>query len=258
MRRSHLALPLLLAAAACGGGRHVPIGKVSGTFAPTAAVEALVAELGSGSIVVEHEPGPEVRIRAEVRVREGRAREYEGAQLEFSDHVRVAQSGGAVTVGSAHDGDADASDWQILLTVGVPLGIDVTAALGAGRAEVRLDEAETIDATVDAGEIVISSKIIADHLRAQVGAGRIRIAVGASAPRNGAEVSCSTGNVIVSLPQIVDGVFDVSADVGNVSIDPRFGIGISRSTTGSRAQGQVGNGRARYALSADVGQVEVR
>ena len=240
-------------------GTKVLLGTVDEHFEPEGNLEELRIINSSGNVEIVSATGSSIEVEAEVKVAESRTDEFEdGKALLFDDHISVHQEAGQLVVEDAHRHDPDHNDWQLELTIRVPLQVRIKAQLGAGNVAIDLAAARDVDVDLGAGNVEINLQRIDGGVIGRVGAGSFALSTTESAPTKDVEIDCAAGNISVSLPKQFSGDFDVTAAVGDVSIAERYGLHVERKLVTAYVKGSVGTGGPRYKLHAATGTIELK
>lgn len=242
---------------ACVSDPFVELGKVSHEVDPTQPVTDLHVRLLAGSIRVVRSPDERIGIDATVLVPESWAKDH-AEPLRFDDHVRLEQRSGVVEVSSVHDDQPDHGSWRLNLVVAIPGNPAVDVDLEAGKLEVQLPVARSLNANVSAGSVDAHLEKIVERADVLVDAGRAEVEITDSAPAEGVSVRVASGEAVLTLPPDTEGVFDLSTDAGAVTTAPRYGLRAERSVVSASASGTVGSGQARFVVHSDAGRVELR
>ncbi|MCR9246001.1 MAG: DUF4097 domain-containing protein [bacterium] len=260
----HRALPCTLAllpfvlATGCimNVSNHRAVGTIDAPIADAGKIKRLTIGNSAGVIVVREAGNAGAAIKAEVLLTEDRPEtDFDPA---FDKHVEVVMAGDELTIKNRHDGASDHNDWQLHFEVTVPSGIALTIEQSAGTIDIQLPAARDVAVETAAGNIDIAIPVVEGQLRANASAGNVVVAVAENGPTKGCDVSCSAGNVKLTLPKEVSGQFDLATSVGNVSLASRFGIETERDITAASARGTVGQGGATFRARASAGNIVVR
>lgn len=251
----------------------VPFTQVSGHEPITTDVSRLVIRNGIGDVTVKADAAEEVRIEAEVKIKEGRA--LEADRGTFADHVTVTVSGDTMTIVDAHQGQPDKDDWSVTLVVHAPgrLAVEVDNGVGAvevegtesdvklttgvGEVTVRAPAAGRVIGTTGVGDVDIRLETVTGTVKADTGTGGVTLAVTAKPICKEVKLTAGVGDVRLKIPPESAGTFACVAGVGSVVVRNHEGLKATQSGVGAKAKGTVGQGGPNYTLETGVGSVTV-
>jgi len=245
--------------AACETNREfLDLGEVAGQLSPTAATDKFEINNSVGAIYLVPSNSSDVRVRAKVRVAEGRlAAEKARGPLKFADHVVLEQEGATVRVANAHARAADDDDWQMQITIELPEGVALVASCAVGLISAKLNTVNAAKFDVGVGSVRADFDEVSMYLNGTVATGDLLVHVRSTPPLQGARLEVATGRLSLSLPETADGKFEMATAAGEVHAAARYGLTTDRTGGLVRVHGSVGEGRPNYELRSSVGTVEL-
>ena len=259
MKLPTTALLATLLATGCSfsiSGNHRVVGKLSGAIVDAQAIDAIQVENHAGKVAIRACEAPAASVEVEVLLTADRpATDY---VRDFAKHVKLARSGPRLTVTNRHDSAVDHEDWQLRFVINVPTGMAITIHQAAGQVDIQLPSAKDVVVDSAAGSINITIAEITGKVTADNQAGEITLAVTKNGPTGGCYLNCTTGTVALTLPKGTNGMFDLHATTGDISVAKHYGLETKRSVTSESANGQVGSGGATFYAHTVTGTVRVR
>jgi len=248
-------LPLLVLAAC--SFNHRAVGTIAATIPATPTIESLEIVNTTGSVEVRATNGAN-EPSVEVTVLLNESRPETDFDPDFATHVEMERSGGAWRLVNRHANQADSKDWQLRFVVRVPAGGSVKVEQAVGIVDVQLPR--TRDITVDnvTGSTTIAVPTIEGRVSALTATGRVRVTVTDNGPTAGCDIQCTTGKVVMELPETVHGDFSLDVATGAIDVNADYGLSTEREVTSASAKGRVGKGGTDYRLHVVTGQITLR
>ena len=140
----------------------------------------------------------------------------------------------------------------------MPTGIDLDLRLTAGTIDVDLATTNDLRVELESGTVAAKVPALAGECRMRVTAGQIKLAVREQGPAGGLDIECSSGEVDVTLPATLRGSFDLATTAGDVRVDARYGLQVSRELATATARGKVGEAGPQHRVHITTGQIVLR
>lgn len=257
------------------GVTYVRFADVSGEKDVASGVRNLEVDIRVGEVKVVAGESGRLRIEATVRIKESLANPAADPG-GFSDHVRVTTDGDTITVADAHTGRPDEKDWRVSLVVHAPADLavnlhtsagrvvvdgmtsDIKAKSDAGEVLIRTSTPNAVTVSTAAGKIDITLEGVTGPVTASTSAGSINMTVTKTPPVKDVVLTVAVGEVVLTIPPGAPGTFDLSVDIGQVSVKGHDGITVKRVALGATGKGTIGEGGPTYKLEAATGSVTVR
>lgn len=230
--------------------------RSEGRTAPLASGGRLEVDNTIGSIQIEGTDADDVRIAAEIEVRDARSKEKARRFLDDIE-IRVEETPGAVYVRTLVPGDfLDNMDeeYEVHYKIRVPRRVQIDAELDVGNVQVD-GVSGRICVETHVGEIEM--KVEEGSVEASSNVGRIEVSLGQFDGEGRLRFETNVGDIRLTLPSDLAVRLDASVNIGNVDCD--FDVATDRNTfIGERVSGDINGGGPTLKARANIGSVRLR
>lgn len=215
---------ILLATLAACRGEFRAVGEARAT-APAEGVRTVAAVTNVGEVRVRAAPGPEISVRAWVRVRAGMA----VASADSARDLLVRREGDLLRVENAHMRGGNATDWQMDLLIDAPAGLNLRVTTGVGEVLLSGDW-ETVQAHAGVGRLEIEGGRISGG-KITAGVGDLLLRARGAGPSSDFCAETGTGSISIEVPAAWKGRLNFSTGAGKIDAGPK--VEVSASGAGS-------------------------